>query len=117
VDVLHSWICEINSGTSTSVLIQIDHPHPVLRTTSHIEDRMPLPFLAEVLFKGMPFGIDGYNVLKVIVLVCLISLVKWYNNGAVNAAERQMHSKVVMITVCAFLHSTIVVYSITHADR
>lgn len=60
---------------------------------------MPLPFLAEVVFNGMPFGWNGYTVLKVIGLVFLIALVKWYSLGAVNTAERQMHSKVIMITV------------------
>ena len=68
--------------------------------------KMPLPFLAEVIFNGMPFGISGYTVAKVVVLIALIAAVKWYNYGAINTAERQMHSKVVMITVSLplFLH-------------
>jgi NAD(P)-dependent dehydrogenase (short-subunit alcohol dehydrogenase family) len=60
---------------------------------------MPLPFLAEVAFKGLPYGIDGWKVFQVLAVLGLLVLVKWYTRGAVNTSERQMHSKVVMITV------------------
>lgn len=62
---------------------------------------MPLPFIAEVISNGMPYGIDGWKVVYIIGLVFLVAVIKWYSLGAANTAERQMHSKVIMVTVSA----------------
>jgi NAD(P)-dependent dehydrogenase (short-subunit alcohol dehydrogenase family) len=59
---------------------------------------MPIPILAEVLTNGLPFGISAWTIAKVVVLAAIVTVVKIYFNGARNLAERQMHSKVVMIT-------------------
>lgn len=38
------------------------------------------------------------SILKIAVALTVVGLVKWYSIGAINTSERQMHSKVVMIT-------------------
>ena len=52
----------------------------------------------------MPFEVDGWKVTKVLALIGIIALVKWYSRGATNTAERQLHSKVVIITVQFPIH-------------
>ncbi|TVY18633.1 putative oxidoreductase [Lachnellula arida] len=59
---------------------------------------MPLPFIADYFWKGIP-GLPGpLTVLKIVAVVAFIGLLKWYLAGKVNTSERQMHSKVIMIT-------------------
>jgi NAD(P)-dependent dehydrogenase (short-subunit alcohol dehydrogenase family) len=59
---------------------------------------MPLPFIAEVLWNGVP-GIPSAGViLKVVFAIAVVGLIKWYSTGASNTSERQMHGKIVMIT-------------------
>jgi hypothetical protein len=60
---------------------------------------MPIPFLAEVVFNGIPGGISFWTVIKGFLAVVVLGAMKWYCRGASNTSERQMHSKVVMITV------------------
>ena len=60
---------------------------------------MPIPFLSHVVFGGIPGGYSYWSVLKVIAVFSALAVVKWYCNGATNSSERQMHSKVVIITV------------------
>jgi len=59
---------------------------------------MPLPFIADAVWKGIPGIPDGWTILKVAVAVVIVGLLKWYSMGASNTSERQMHGKVVMIT-------------------
>lgn len=61
---------------------------------------MPIPFVAAVVRDGLPFGISYWSVIKVTTAIAVLTAVKWYCGGAANTAERQMHSKVIMITVC-----------------
>ena len=63
---------------------------------------MPLPLVAQ-LFEIGPGQIPYlWTFLKLIPCLGAIALLKIYFGGARNTAERNMHSKVVMITVCRF---------------
>lgn len=60
---------------------------------------MPLPILADALFKGIstiPFALP---ILKTLPWIVLVYLLKMYFGGASNTSERLMHSKIVMVTV------------------
>lgn len=70
-----------------------------LATFNNQSSTMPLPFLAEVAFKGLPFGLKYWDVARVLAGIALIILVKLYSMGGSNRSERTMYSKVVMITV------------------
>ncbi|KFY80166.1 hypothetical protein V499_00923 [Pseudogymnoascus sp. VKM F-103] len=59
---------------------------------------MIIPLIAEAIFNGISFDIDYWNILKIVALVAVIVLVKLYCRGATNLAERQLHSKVVIVT-------------------
>jgi small-conductance mechanosensitive channel len=63
---------------------------------------MPIPFVASTIKNGLPWGLDYWTVTKVAAAIAILALVKWYCHGATNTAERQMHSKVIMVTVCVF---------------
>jgi len=67
--------------------------------TGILLDNMPIPFLAEVIFHGLPFGISFWSVAKVGAVLFVLAATKWWCSGASNTSERQMHSKVVIITV------------------
>lgn len=60
---------------------------------------MIIPLIAEAIFNGIPFDIDYWYILKIVALIAAIVLVKLYCRGATNTAERQLHSKVVIVTV------------------
>lgn len=60
---------------------------------------MPIPLLAEGLFKGWRAVPYLGHVLKVSSWLILIVLLKRWFGGARNKSERLMHSRVVMITV------------------
>jgi hypothetical protein len=64
---------------------------------------MPLPLLAEGLWRGLSSIPYGYTVLKVVSSVLLVSCLKYYFGGARNSSDRVMHGKVVMVTV-SFCH-------------
>jgi NAD(P)-dependent dehydrogenase (short-subunit alcohol dehydrogenase family) len=59
---------------------------------------MPLPFIGEVLFKGVPSIPSSWTILKVLLAFVVVGLIKWLSTGASNTSERQMHGKIVMIT-------------------
>jgi NAD(P)-dependent dehydrogenase (short-subunit alcohol dehydrogenase family) len=59
---------------------------------------MPLPFIADVLWQGVPGIPSGWTILKVTLAITIVSLIKWYSMGASNTSERQMHGKIIMIT-------------------
>lgn len=56
-----------------------------------------------ILHQGFTEGLDsipyGWSIVKVASVVGVLYLLKWFFNGAVNTSERNMHSKVVMVTV------------------
>ena len=60
---------------------------------------MPVNILAQVFDQGLSSIPLGWTVVKVAPFFALLYLLKWYFNGAVNKSERNMHSKVVMVTV------------------
>lgn len=60
---------------------------------------MIIPLIAEAVFNGISFDVNYWNIFKVVALVGAIVLVKLYCRGATNTAERQLHSKVVIVTV------------------
>ncbi|KAF2995849.1 hypothetical protein E8E13_003105 [Curvularia kusanoi] len=55
-----------------------------------------------ILHQGFTEGLDsipyGWPIVKVASVFGVLYLLKWYFNGAVNTSERNMHSKVVMVT-------------------
>jgi NAD(P)-dependent dehydrogenase (short-subunit alcohol dehydrogenase family) len=59
---------------------------------------MPIHFLAEVVWKGVPWLPNAWTIFKVLLAVTIVGLLKWYSMGASNPAERQMHGKVIMMT-------------------
>ncbi|KAH7414190.1 hypothetical protein DE146DRAFT_627255 [Phaeosphaeria sp. MPI-PUGE-AT-0046c] len=59
---------------------------------------MPVNILATVFAEGLSSIPFGWTVVKVAPVLALLYLLKWYFNGAVNGSERNMHSKVVMVT-------------------
>jgi uncharacterized membrane protein (DUF106 family) len=60
---------------------------------------MPVNILAQAFSEGLSSIPLGWTVVKVVPIFALLYLLKWYFNGAVNQSERNMHSKVVMVTV------------------
>ncbi|MCJ1288300.1 hypothetical protein MMC26_007655 [Xylographa opegraphella] len=59
---------------------------------------MPLPFIAEVLYRGLDTTPKLFLILKALPWLAILLLAKWYFGGPRNASERLMHSKVIMIT-------------------
>ncbi|KAF2120649.1 oxidoreductase-like protein [Lophiotrema nucula] len=59
---------------------------------------MPLPILADVWSRGLSSVPAGWTVVKIVPVIAVLYLLKWYFNGVSNTSERNMHSKVVMIT-------------------
>jgi NAD(P)-dependent dehydrogenase (short-subunit alcohol dehydrogenase family) len=59
---------------------------------------MPLPFIAELIWNGIPGFPSFLTVLKVTSLVAIIAGIKWISVGATNGSERKLHGKVVLIT-------------------
>ena len=60
---------------------------------------MPIHFVVTVWKEGLAAFPHGLTLLKFVLACGVLYLLKWYFNGATNASERNMHSKVVMITV------------------
>ena len=60
---------------------------------------MPVNILAQAFAEGLSSIPLGWTVVKVVPVLALVYLLKWYFNGAVNGSERNMHSKVIMVTV------------------
>ncbi|KAF1911781.1 hypothetical protein BDU57DRAFT_590713 [Ampelomyces quisqualis] len=59
---------------------------------------MPVNILAQAFAEGLSSIPFGWTVVKVVPVLALLYLLKWYFNGAVNGSERNMHSKVIMVT-------------------
>jgi len=60
---------------------------------------MPVNILATAFDQGLDSIPYGWTVLKFVSVCAVLYVLKWYFNGAVNGSERNMHSKVVMVTV------------------
>ncbi|KAL5114656.1 hypothetical protein ACEQ8H_007449 [Pleosporales sp. CAS-2024a] len=59
---------------------------------------MPVNIIATAFAEGLSAIPLGWTVVKVAPVLALVYLLKWYFNGAVNKSERNMHSKVIMVT-------------------
>ncbi|KAH3980177.1 hypothetical protein HBI70_007370 [Parastagonospora nodorum] len=59
---------------------------------------MPVNIIAAAFSEGLSSIPGGWTAVKIIPALALLYLLKWYFNGAVNLSERNMHSKVVMVT-------------------
>lgn len=60
---------------------------------------MPVHILGVIWEQGIAAIPYGWTLLKLLPVAAVLYLLKLYFNGAVNTSERNMHSKVVMITV------------------
>lgn len=60
---------------------------------------MPIHILAQGWSDGISSIPLGWTVVKVVPCLAVLYLLKWYFNGATNVSERNMHSKVIMMTV------------------
>lgn len=60
---------------------------------------MPIPLLSQGLFEGLSTVPYAWTVLKTVPWLLVAYALKGYFGGAANGSERNMHSKVVMITV------------------
>jgi hypothetical protein len=60
---------------------------------------MPINILTQAFSEGLSSIPLGWAVLRVAPVCALLYLLKWYFNGAINGSERDMHSKVVIVTV------------------
>lgn len=60
---------------------------------------MPVHIIETVIQDGLGAVPSAVTILKVIPFIGLLWLLKLYFQGASNKAERNMHSKVVMVTV------------------
>jgi hypothetical protein len=63
---------------------------------------MPVNILAQAFAEGLSSIPLGWTVVKIVPVLALLYLLKWYFNGAVNGSERNMHSKVIMVTVSLY---------------
>ena len=61
---------------------------------------MPLHLAGTALFNGVDNVPYLLPALKVVPWVGLLVLLKWFFSGTSNTSERNMHGKVVMVTVC-----------------
>ncbi|KAI8936377.1 hypothetical protein NX059_006790 [Plenodomus lindquistii] len=59
---------------------------------------MPVNIVAQVFTEGLDSVPYGWTVAKVASVCAVLYALKWFFNGAVNGSERNMHSKVVMVT-------------------
>lgn len=60
---------------------------------------MPVNILAQAFEQGLSSIPLGWTVVKIAPIFAVLYLLKWYFNGAINTSERNMHSKVVIVTV------------------
>lgn len=59
---------------------------------------MPVHIIAKGFSEGLTALPYGWTVAKLAPCLAVLYLLKWYFNGATNTSERNMHSKVVMMT-------------------
>ncbi|KAK3318439.1 hypothetical protein B0H66DRAFT_532942 [Apodospora peruviana] len=60
---------------------------------------MPIPFLASLVFDGLPPWMpEPMNIVKYTTAITAIAFTKWYTSGTSNPAECDLHGRVVLIT-------------------
>ncbi|KAH8731153.1 hypothetical protein GQ44DRAFT_643397 [Phaeosphaeriaceae sp. PMI808] len=59
---------------------------------------MPVNILATIFDQGLDTIPFGWTIVKAAPVFALLYLLKWHFNGAVNKSERNMHSKVIIVT-------------------
>lgn len=74
---------------------------------------MPIGILHQGFTEGLESIPYGWPILKVVSVCGVLYLLKWFFNGAVNTSERNMHSKVVMVTVSTLRPNCLNVLTIT----
>ncbi len=62
---------------------------------------MPIHILASGWSEGLSALPYGWTLLKLAPCLAVVYLLKFYCSGDVNRSERNMHSKVVVMTVCS----------------
>jgi hypothetical protein len=67
---------------------------------------MPVNIIATAFSDGLSAIPLGWTAVKVIPILAVLYVLKWFFNGAVNGSERNMHSKVVMVTVSLYIRYT-----------
>ncbi len=77
-----------------SIRVPEPSPPPVLRTA-----KMPVNILATAFDQGLDSIPYGWAGLKFASVCAVLYVLKWFFNGATNGSERNMHSKVVIVTV------------------
>jgi hypothetical protein len=60
---------------------------------------MPIGILHQGFTEGLESIPYGWPIVKVASVFGVLYLLKWFFNGATNYSERNMHSKVIMVTV------------------
>jgi hypothetical protein len=60
---------------------------------------MPINIIAQAFSEGLSSIPLGWAVVKAAPVFALLYLLKWFFNGPVNKSERNLHSKVIMVTV------------------
>jgi hypothetical protein len=60
---------------------------------------MPVNIIAQALAEGVDSIPYGWTIVKAAAVCAVLYALKWFFNGANNGSERNMHSKVVMVTV------------------
>lgn len=70
-----------------------------LPISSHLLQTMPVHILAQAFSEGLSSIPYGWTVVKAASVFAVLYLLKWFFNGATNVSERNMHSKVIMVTV------------------
>lgn len=78
---------------------------------------MPINILASAFNEGLDSIPLGWTVVKIAPVFAVLYLLKWYFNGVVNRSERNMHSKVVMVTVSYELLLHVVKRLLTNSGR
>ena len=72
----------------------------MLDLATNPKSEMPIPLLGDIIFKGFDSIPYGYTIVRTTAWLLLLAGLKYFFGGARNRAERLMHSKVVLITVC-----------------
>jgi hypothetical protein len=63
---------------------------------------MPIGFVTYGFTEGLSQIPYGWTALKLAIGFGVLYLLKWFFNGAINGSERNMHSKVIMVTVSGY---------------
>lgn len=64
---------------------------------------MPVNIVAQIFTEGLSSVPFGWGIVKAAPVLAVLYLLKWFFGGATNGSERNMHSKVVMVTVSRWM--------------